>query len=132
VAAAKPTTTVVTFDSKNNTLTDIVNQVKQLSEQVFETVGLLQDGTDLMSEYRIVQKQQACDVTKNEISSWAPVVDFLKDLHVTTGMKNFDFVSCLLYSNPGFAYAMDAMCKTLGVTLRASKDHTGNKENGEL
>ena len=130
VAAAKPTTTVVTFDSKNNTLTDIVNQVKQLSEQVFETVGLVKDGTDIMSEYRIVEKQQGCDVTKHDFASWAPVIEFLKDLQATTGMKNFDFVSCLLYSNTGFAYAMDAMCKTLGVTLRASKDHTGNKENG--
>jgi len=132
IIAAKKGKSIV-FDSKVDTLEDIVSKVSALSDHVFDTVGLVQEGNSFMTHYRIVVKQNPCelnDLPTVGLSSWDAFVDFIKSIQTITGMKTLDFISCSLYANKGFAYAMDEIAKQTGIELRASTDNTGNVENG--
>ena len=132
-AAAKPTTAVVLFDSRASSLDDIVAQVKALSSHSFTSVGLVQDGTNMMASYRIVRDQTPCALQNLEtdgMGSWSSVTTFLQNLQSQTEMAVFDFISCQLDANTGFSYAIAQISRQLHVKLRASKDITGNLAEG--
>ena len=135
VAAKKPTTDIVLFNSTKDSLDDIVRRVNDLSgAKTYESVGLVQEGTNrMLFFYKIVASQKSCLLQNLEttgLASWEPVCDFLKRIQVRTAMKTFDFISCLLDANTGFAYAITKISADIGVTLQASKDKTGNIAEG--
>jgi len=132
-SAAKPTTTVILFNSFTDTLDSIVAQVSALPSHSFTAIGLVQDGTDRMIEYRIVQSQTPCELFNLPtvgLESWNPVILFLTNLKTLTGAEKFDFISCLLDRNPGFDYAIDTISTQIGMNLEAAKDKLGNLAAG--
>ena len=136
VDAAKPTTTVIVFNRLTSSLDDIIKQIAALPSRAFASVGLVQDGTNLMADYRIVEDQAPCALYNLEmeglpsLTSWSPVITFLQSLQSLTGMATFDFISCLLGANPGFSYAISQISTQLGVVLQASTDMAGNLAQG--
>ena len=87
-AAAKSTTSVVLFDSVTSSLDDIVAQVKTLPAHSFTSVGLVQDGSNIMPTYQIVRNQSPCELQGLEtvgMNSWTPVSTFLQSLQSDTG-----------------------------------------------
>ena len=133
IGAAKPTTTVIVFNRSTSSLDDIVKQIEALPNRAFTSVGLVQDGTDRMMNYRIVKNQTPCSLRNLKVdglASWSPVIAFLQSVKSLTGMATFDFISCLLNSNPGFSYAISQISTQLGVVLQASSDRTGNLAQG--
>ena len=133
VDAAKPTTTVIVFNRLTSSLDDIIKQIAALPTRAFASVGLVQDGTNLMADYRIVEDQAPCALYNLEtegLLSWSPVITFLQSLKSLTGMATFDFISCLLGANPGFSYAISQISTQLGVVLQASTDMAGNLAQG--
>ena len=133
VDAAKPTTTVIVFNRLTSSLDDIIKQIAALPSRAFVSIGLVQDGTDRMTDYRIVEGQEPCALDNLEtegLLSWSPVITFLQSLQSLTGMATFDFISCLLGANPGFSYAISQISTQLGVVLQASTDMAGNLAQG--
>ena len=133
VEAAKPSTVVIVFNRLTSSLDDVVKQIEALPNRAFTSVGLVQDGANRMLSYRIVNSQDPCALLNLEaegLASWSPVIAFLQSLQSLTGMATFDFISCLLNSNPGFSYAISQISAQLGVTLQASSDTTGNLAQG--
>ena len=133
VDAAKPTTTVIVFNRLTSSLDDIIHQIEALPSRAFTSIGLVQDGTNRMADYRIVYDQAPCALDNLEtegLASWSPVITFLQSLKSLTGMATFDFISCLLGANPGFSYAISQISTQLGIVLQASTDRTGNLAQG--
>ena len=131
IDAVKPTTTVIVFNRLTSSLDDIVDQIEALPSRAFTSIGLVQDGTDRMMDYRIVEGQEPCALQGFDLlASWSPVITFLQSLQSLTGMATFDFISCLLGANPGFSYAISQISAQLGVVLQASTDRTGNLAQG--
>ena len=131
IDAAKPTTTVIVFNRLTSSLDDIVDQIAALPSRAFTSIGLVQDGTDRMVDYRIVEGQEPCALQGFDLlASWSPVITFLQSLQSLTGMATFDFISCLLGANPGFSYAISQISAQLGIALQASTDTTGNLAQG--
>ena len=133
IEAAKPTTAVIVFNRFTSSLDDIIGQIEALPARAFTSVGLLQDGTDLMADYRIVEGQAPCALHNLEtegLASWSPVITFLQSVKSLTGATTFDFISCLLGANPGFSYAISQISAQLGIVLQASSDRTGNLAQG--
>ena len=133
IDALKPTTTVIVFNRLTSSLDDIVEQIAALPSRAFTSIGLVQDGTDRMVDYRIVYDQAPCALRNLEtegLASWSPIITFLQSLQSLTGMATFDFISCLLGANPGFSYAITQISTQLGIVLQASADTTGNLAQG--
>ena len=133
IDAAKPTTTVIVFNRLTSSLDDIIHQIEALPSRAFTSIGLVQDGTNLMADYQIVYDQAPCALDNLEtegLASWSPVITFLQSLQSLTGMATFDFISCLLGANPGFSYAISQISTQLGIVLQASTDRTGNLAQG--
>ena len=125
IDCAAPSVICMTFDYEGDTLSTIL---ARLPPGPFESVGIIQDGTNRMREYRIVANQQPADVSSEnpDMFTWADVRTFLADLQTPV----VDFISCMLLSNPSFATAMTRLEADLGIDLRASRDRTGNLAAG--
>ena len=81
VDAAKPTTIVIVFNRLTSSLDDIIKQIEALPSRAFTSIGLVQDGTNLMADYQIVYDQAPCALQNLEtegLASWSPVITFLQ------------------------------------------------------
>jgi alpha-tubulin suppressor-like RCC1 family protein len=128
-AAARPGVIVIPFNSETDTLAGLQLRIG-LEDSPITTVGIVQDGTDSMAEYKIVDSQTAglvADVEAQDptLNSWSELKAFFTFLKNSKQTTTVDFISCLLWRNPGFAYAMDQLEKELSINFRASSDLTG-------
>jgi alpha-tubulin suppressor-like RCC1 family protein len=126
--AAKPNVTTVLFDSRTDSLSGVLGKIPAGS---YATAGLVQEGSEFLPAYRIVQQQAAGTVAGVKeadptLSSWSELIQFFTALKTQFGVQAYDFISCMMLSNPEFAWVLSELQTRVDVDFRASSDMTGN------
>ena len=132
ITAVAPNVSVLTFDYATDTFATILARVNALPATSFNNVGIVQDGTNRMIQYSIVLNETPANVFDSDpaIPTWSDIRVFFASLKAQKGVNTIDFISCLLFSNSGFAKCMTTLESQLNMTLRASSDATGNLAQG--
>lgn len=118
---------VVLFDSATDSLSAITARIAALSVSTFANVGIIQDG-NRSSSYSLVY-ENPCSLDDPDLVTWKETLQFFTNLK-SYSVKVIDFISCLIYSNPGWVSTIAALEARLGINFRASSDFTGNLSAG--
>ena len=126
--AAMPGVSVVLFDSATDTLSAITARIAALDVSTFANVGIIQEGSNRSSSYSLVETNH-CSLYDPDLATWKETLQFFTNLK-SYSVKVIDFISCLIYSNPGWVSTIAALEARLGINFRASSDFTGNLSAG--
>ena len=135
IAAVDPALSLgITFDYYTDTF-DTLKERMRSSGVLANSVGLVQHNYK-MPIFKIVDAQttssiiQQVETQDNELSTWAPLKEFIEWCKTELSTAHFDMMACALYSNPDWKYVIDALAVQTGVEIRASTDNTGSSSLG--
>jgi hypothetical protein len=121
---------VVLFNSATDTLAEIGARIAALGVTKFTNIGIVQDGNNMTNSYSLVVTQSAgCSLQDPELKTWGDILNFFTSLKAYD-VNAIDFISCLLYSNPGWVSTIASLEARTGINFRASSDFTGNLSAG--
>jgi alpha-tubulin suppressor-like RCC1 family protein len=133
VAAAKADVKTIVFDRYTDTFQTLKEKLS--AYEGFSTLGIVQHGDMYAPYYKLLETQVTpafvSDVESRDptLESWAELKDFYRWL-VGRGVRTIDLISCALYANPGWVYALTTLENELEIDFRASVNNTGNIASG--
>lgn len=135
IAAVDPALSLgITFDYYTDTF-DTLKERMRSSGVIANSVGLVQHKYK-MPTFKIVDAQTTTSIIEkvetqdNELSTWAPLKEFIEWCKTELNTAHFDMMACALYSNPYWKYIIDTLSVQTGVEIRASTDDTGSSSLG--
>jgi hypothetical protein len=136
VAAAKSDVVTVLFDRYSDTFQTIQTKISDaLGDRALTLCGIAQHGDMYAPYYKLVETQavpaQIRDVEQRDpaLESWSELRQFYRWLS-ERGVRTIDLISCALWANPGWVYALGKLEAELGIDFRASVNNTGNIASG--
>ena len=124
----------ITFDYYTDTF-DTLKERMGSSGVLANSVGLVQHNYK-MPTFKMVDGQttsstiEQVEIQDNELSTWAPLKEFIEWCKTELSIEHFDMMACALYSNPDWKYVVDTLSTQTGVEIRASTDDTGSSSLG--
>jgi alpha-tubulin suppressor-like RCC1 family protein len=133
--AVNADTRAVLFSSLEDSYDSLKAKIAAAGVSRFDAVGIVQHGSDIVGYYQLLETATPAivdnvDAVDPSLASWADFAGFLKGLKADYGVSIVDFISCRIYSNPGWVYVLNELEKQTDLNLRASADDTGNLANG--
>ena len=135
IAAVDPALSLgIKFDYYTDTF-DTLKERMRSSGILANSVGLVQHKYK-MPTFKIVDAQTTTSIIEqvetqdNELSTWAPLKEFIEWCKTELNTAHFDMMACALYSNPDWKYIIDTLSVQTGVEIRASTDDTGSSSLG--
>jgi len=126
----------ITFDYYTDTFDTLKERIVSGSSGVLaNSVGLVQHNYK-MSTFKMVDAQttsstiEQVEIQDSELSTWAPLKEFIEWCNTELSTAHFDMMACALYSNPDWKYVIDTLSTQTGVEIRASTDDTGSSSLG--
>jgi len=144
VAAIDPALSLgITFDYYTDTFDTLKDRIVLAIREhsggadatLANSVGLVQHSYK-MSTFKIVDAQTTSSIIEQvetqdkELSTWAPLKEFISWCKTELSSAHFDMMACSLYSNPDWKYVIDMLSTQTGVEIRASTDDTGSATLG--
>ena len=128
----------ITFDYYTDTFETLKERMVAGSSGVLaNSVGLVQHNYK-MPTFKMVDAPQTTsstieqvEIQDSELSTWAPLKEFIEWCKTELSTAHFDMMACALYSNPDWKYVIDRLSAQTGVEIRASTDDTGSSSLGE-
>ena len=124
----------ITFDYYTDTF-DTLKERMVSSGVLANSVGLVQHNYK-MPTFKMVDAQttsstiEQVEIQDNELSTWAPLKEFIEWCKTELSTAHFDMMACALYSNPDWKYVIDTLSTQTGMEIRASTDDTGSSSLG--
>lgn len=122
----------ITFDYYTDTFEILKERMVAGSGGVLaNSVGLVQHNYK-MPTFKMVDAQttsstiEQVEIQDGELSTWAPLKEFIEWCKTELSTAHFDMMACALYSNPDWKYVIDTLSAQTGVEIRASTDDTGS------
>jgi uncharacterized protein YjbI with pentapeptide repeats len=135
LAAIDPALSVgITFDYYTDTF-DTLKERMASSGVHANSVGLVQHNYRI-PKFKMVDAQitsstiEQVETYDNELSTWAPLKEFIEWCKTELSIAHFDMMACALYSNNDWKYVIDTLSTQTGVEIRASTDDTGSSSLG--
>lgn len=126
----------ITFDYYTDTFETLKERIVSGSSGVLaNSVGLVQHNYK-MPTFKMVDAQttsstiEQVEIQDSELSTWAPLKEFIEWCKTELSTAHFDMMACALYSNPDWKYVIDTLSAQTGVEIRASTDDTGSSSLG--
>ena len=126
----------ITFDYYTDTFDTLKERMVSGSSGVLaNSVGLVQHNYK-MPTFKMVDAQttsstiEQVEIQDSELSTWAPLKEFIEWCKTELSTAHFDMMACALYSNPDWKYVIDTLSTQTGVEIRASTDDTGSSSLG--
>ena len=137
IAAVDPALSLgITFDYYTDTFDTLKERMVSGSSGILaNSVGLVQHNYK-MPTFKMVDAQttsstiEQVEIQDNELSTWAPLKEFIEWCKTELSIEHFDMMACALYSNPDWKYVIDTLSTQTGVEIRASTDDTGSLSLG--
>ena len=135
IAAVDPALSLgITFNYYTDTF-DTLKERMRSSGVLANSVGLVQHNYNIPI-FKIVDAQttssiiQQVETQDNELSTWAPLKEFIEWCKTELSTAHFDMMACAIYYNPDWKYVIDTLSAQTGVEIRASTDNTGSSSLG--
>jgi len=135
IASIDPALSVgITFDYYTDTF-DTLKERMVSSGIHANSVGLIQHNYRIPI-FKMVDAQtisstiEQVELYDNELSTWAPLKEFIEWCKTELSSTHFDIMACALYSNNDWKYVIDTLSTQTGVEIRASTDNTGSSSLG--
>jgi uncharacterized protein YjbI with pentapeptide repeats len=135
IASIDPALSVgITFDYYTDTF-DTLKEIMVSSGIHANSVGLIQHNYRIPI-FKMVDAQtisstiEQVELYDNELSTWAPLKEFIEWCKTELSSTHFDMMACALYSNNDWKYVIDTLSTQTGVEIRASTDNTGSSSLG--
>jgi alpha-tubulin suppressor-like RCC1 family protein len=129
IIASITNTQYVLFNEKTDSLEDILNRIKNL-QTVYSNIGIMWDNKQ-EPNFQLVEKTNPCLLANvkhidSNLISWQNLFDFLVNLTEYSSVRQIDFISCHILSDPNWKYIIDQLKIKKNLIINSSSQLTGS------